>query len=376
MFHRTWQIIRKEFIQMFRDVQMIRLVIIIPVIQLFLFGYVVTTDIKNLETALCDLDKTTASRDLIARFTSSGYFKIVRYADDFDELGTMLDSGDAKVAIGIPVDFEKAIKKGRKEEVLILIDGTNSNTATIAANYAARITETYNSNLVFAKLESLGIRIRGYPPLESEERIWFNPDLKSVRYMVPGIICVLLMQLLVPLTSMGIVKEKERGTMEQIIVTPIRSIELIIGKTLPFAVLGYINILIIMAIGTFWFDVDIKGSIVLLLLLSGVFMLAALGTGLFISTVSRNRQQAMMTGQFIIVPNLLLSGFMFPIASMPELLQYVTYIIPLRYFLIIVRGIFLKGSGIYELWDQIVPLIIFALVTIVLSAARFRKRLS
>lgn len=376
MFQRTWQIIRKEFIQMFRDRQMIRLVIIIPVIQLFLFAYVVTTDIKEIDTSICDMDKTTASRELIQRFTASDYFTIVRSVGNFDELGETLDSGKAKVAIGIPVNFQKDIKSGRTAQVLILIDGTNSNTATIAANYATRITETYNSDLIFTKLESRGVRIQGYPPLESEERVWFNPDLKSIRYMVPGIICILLMQLLIPLTSMGIVKEKERGTMEQIIVTPIRAIELIIGKTLPFAVLGYINILVIIFIGTFWFDVEIKGNILLLLLLSGVFMLAALGTGLFISTVSSTRQQAMMTGQFFIVPNILLSGFMFPIASMPDFLQYVTYIIPLRYFLIIVRGIFLKGSGIHELWEQILALLIFGLVTIVLSAARFRKRLA
>ncbi len=354
---------------------MVRIVIIVPIIQLLIFGYVVTTDIKNIETAVCDMDKSQESRELILRFTSSNYFKIIQYVEDFESLGRTIDSGKAKVAIGISAHFGKDIKKGRTAQILVLVDGTNSNTATIATNYATKIIETYNNDLIFGKLEARGIRIEGIPPLEGEERIWFNPDLKSVRYMVPGIICLLLMQLLIPLTSMGIVKEREIGTMEQIMVTPIKPFELIIGKTVPFAVIGYINIFMILFIGSFWFGVSIKGSLILIFLLSGIFILTALGIGIFISTISGNRQQAVMTGQFIIVPNILLSGFMFPIASMPDFLQYVTYIIPLRYFLIIVRGIFLKGSGCYEVWEQIIALSIFGILVMWLSALRFRKRI-
>lgn len=375
MFYRIYHIIRKEFTQILRDRQMIRMVIIVPIIQLILFGYVATTDIKNIETAICDMDRSQESRGLLLRFTSSDYFKIVQYTDDYERLGRTIEAGTAKVAIGIPAHFGKDIKKGRTAQILILVDGTNSNTATIASNYATKIIETYNNDLIFGKLEAMGIRIEGFPPLEGEERVWFNPDLKSVRYMVPGIICLLLLQLLIPLTSMGIVKEREMGTMEQIMVTPIKPFELIVGKTVPFAVIGYINISLILLIGSFWFGVTIKGSLLLLFLLSGIFIITALGIGIFISTVSRNRQQAVMTAQFIIVPNILLSGFMFPIASMPDFLQYVTYIIPLRYFLIIVRGVFLKGAGAYEVWEQVVALSIFGILVIWLSALRFRKRL-
>jgi len=372
---RILHLVRKELLQLRRDPQMLRIVFIAPLFQLFIFGYAVTTDVKHVATALLDQDRSVQSRELAERFVRSGYFDIVRRPDGPAAVDALLDDGDVQVALVIPRGFAADLAAERTARVQLLIDGSDSMTAGMVAGYAGGVAGEYSARIAAERLERLRVRVQRVPAVEERTRVWYNPELKSVNYMVPGVLSMILFLVTMLLTSMAIVKEREIGTLEQLVVTPITPRELIIGKTLPYIGIGFIDMLLVLALSTFWFRVPIAGSVVLLFALSTVFIFTSLGLGLFISTISLTQQQAMMTTFFIMLPSILLSGFMFPIANMPRFIQYITLLIPLRYFLVIVRGIFLKGNGIAILWPQVVVLLGFGVAILSLSALRFRKRL-
>ncbi|MBI3785503.1 MAG: ABC transporter permease [Deltaproteobacteria bacterium] len=371
---RVFHIVWKETIQLGRDRRMFGMVLLMPVMELFIFGYVVATDVTDIAIAVCDYDQSAASRTYVDQLVHSGYFRVASSCASMNEVSGLLDRGDVKVVLTIPPDFSMRLKRGQPADVMAAVDGSNSNTATIAAAYLEQITLTEAVNVQFPD-RAAGLKLVEHPTVALEPRVWFNPELRSVRYMVPAIICVLLMESLVILTAVAIVREKEQGTMEQLIVTPIRPFELIAGKGIPFIGLGYINMAVVLLAGTFWFDVHITGSLTLLLGFSLLFILTCLGMGLVVSSISNTQQQASMAGQFLLLPNMFFSGFMFPIASMPPMVQKFTYIIPLRYYITIVRGIFLKGVGWSELKDEAAVLLVFGVVIFGLASASFRKQI-
>jgi ABC-2 type transport system permease protein len=370
---RIFQIVWKEVIQIRRDRRMFGLVLMMPVIELFIFGYVVATDVDNIDLAVCDYSQTAESRAYVDQLERSGYFRISAGCERVSDVDDLLDRGAARVALVIPPDFARRLAAGEPAKVMAAVDGSNSNTATIAVSYLEQITLSQAVDVMIPGGGGERLPAR-HPLVSAEPRVWFNPELRSVKFMVPGIICVLLMESLVILTAIAIVKEKERGTIEQILVSPIRRYELILGKAIPFVGLGYVNVTVVILVGTYWFDVAISGSIPLLLFLTGLFILTCLGMGLVVSAISNTQQQASMAGQFVILPNMFFSGFMFPIASMPPLVQKLTYVIPLRYYITIVRGIFLKGVGWMELYDEAAILLVYGILILALATAFFRKQ--
>ncbi len=369
---RVLTLVKKEFIQIRRDRRLLPILLILPVLQLIILGYAVSSDIKHLATAICDLDRTPASRAFTERFTTSGYFDIRHALDDERRIKDLMDAGRARVGIVIPPRFAAKLARGEAATVQLLLDGSDSNTANVAQGYVTQIVNAEAARIV---LDRLGPKALPPVAVEPVVRIWFNPDLKSVNFMVPGVIALILTIVTMTMTATSIVKEKERGTIEQLIVSPIRPYQLMLGKAIPFVIIGYADILIVVLVGLAWFRVPMAGSFGLLLFLSGLFIMTTLGLGLLISTVSQTQQQAMMFGFFANPPFMLLSGFIFPIASMPEPVQYLTYLIPLRYFLVIIRGIFLKGIGLEILWPQALILLLFGVTILGLSALRFRKHL-
>ncbi len=369
-------IIRKEFIQISRDRKMLPIIFFAPVFQLIILGYAANLDVKDIPTVVCDLDRSSRSRELVDAFTNSGFFSVVRDVNDIREVDPYIDNGDASLAIVIPIDFSRDLLAGKQAELQIIADGSDANLATTGLAYAEAIVTGYSIKIAlkrvrgspFAKLTGAGI--------DPQVRVWYNPDLKSRNFMVPGILGLLLMLMTMLLTSLAVVKEKEIGTMEQLVVTPIKPYQLIIGKLTPFAIIGIIDIVLVLLVATFWFDIPVRGSILQLFLLCIVFLMTTLGLGLFVSTVSNTQQQAMMTSTFFVMqPMIFLSGFVFPIENMPKVIQLYTYLLPLRYFFTIVRGIFLKGVGLPELWDEALVLFIFGLAILALSVARFQKKL-
>ena len=351
---------------------MLPILLILPVLQLIILGYAVSSDIKHLATAICDLDRTPESRALADRFATSGYFDIRYHLADERRIKDLVDAGRVRVGIVIPPRFAAGLAREETVTVQLLLDGTDSNTATVAQGYVTQIVNAEASRIV---LERLGPKSLPPTAVDSSIRVWFNPDLKSVNFMVPGVVALILTIVTMTMTATAIVKEKERGTIEQLIVSPIRPYQLMLGKSIPFVIIGYADILIIVVVGLLWFRVPMAGSFGLLLALSGLFIMTTLGLGLLISTVSQTQQQAMMFGFFANPPFMLLSGFMFPIASMPEPMQYLTYLIPLRYFLVVIRGIFLKGVGLEVLWPQAVAMLVFGVSVLTLSALRFQKHI-
>ncbi len=368
-------IVRKEIIHLRRDPRMFAVIFIAPILQLLLLGYAVNLDVRDIPTVVCDMDRSTSSRDFLSRFVNSGYFSLKGMVPAMDDVDAYLDRGRASMALIIPESFGKRLVGGRQATVLVIADGSESQSATVGLSYAAQIAVRYSRGIVVEKLERL--KIHGVSPVrvEPEVRVWYNPNLKSRNFQVPGVICLILMVMTMILTSMAVVREKETGTLEQLIVTPIRSAELLIGKLLPFILIGLIDVGLILSVARWILDVPIRGSVVLLFGLSLVFMLTTLGFGLFISTISRNQQQAMLTAVFFMIPMLLLSGFVFPIENMPQVFQWVTYVIPIRYFFFVVRGILLKGAGFPALWDEGLAMLVLGLSILFLSVVRFRKKL-
>jgi ABC-2 type transport system permease protein len=366
----------KEFLQLFRDPKLRRMVLLMPLVQVMVFGYAVTTDVRRVPTAVVDFDGSASSRDLLSRFSASGYFRFVSRTRDPDEASRLLDEGKAGAILRIDEGFAQDLRAGRTALLQVIVDGTDSNTAGIVLDYSGRIAGEYSGQVLLARLSRL---LGAVPPrkgIELVPRAWFNENLESRNFYVPGVIALIVMLITLTLSSMAVVREKEVGTIEQILVSPITPAEFILGKTLPFALVGYADVLMIAGIGVFWFDVPIRGSLPLLLLATTFYLMTTLGIGLFISTVSGTQQQAMMTVFFFYFPAVLLSGFMFPIANMPVLVQYLTYANPLRYFLVVLRGIFLKGAGPETLWPQMAALLVMGLVTLYFTTRRFRKTLS
>jgi len=367
-------IIRKEFIQLRRDRRMFFIVFFSPVLQLFLLGYAANLDIRNIPVVFCDLDATRTSRDFIAQFPASGYFSLQATVDRAEDVDAYIDQGKASLAVILPKGMGRRLAGRKSVRVQVIVDGAESQSAIVGLNYATMIGLKYSRQLLLERLRSAspGLSI---PRVEPEVRVWYNPELRSRNFMIPGVLAMVLMIITMMLTSLGIVKEKELGTMEQLIVTPVRPHELILGKLLPFFLIGLVEITVVVAVAVFGFGVPVKGSVWLLFGLSPTFMLTTLGLGLFISTISRNQQQAMLTAAFFIIPQIILSGFVFPIENMPRLIQWLTYVVPLRYFLVIIRGLFLKAVGLNALWDETAALLIFGLAILGLSILRFRKTL-
>jgi len=369
-------IIVKEFNQLKRDPRLRATIIIAPILQLLLMGYAATTDVNNISLGICDLDKSVTSREFIRSFVSSGYFTIERNVNQYNQLDALIDKGTLQCAIVIPPNFEKDISAGKSAPVQMLVDGSDGYTAGIALGYAGQIAGAYNQQVLQRIIDRSGIPKPNIGSVTNDTRVWYNPELKSKNFMIPGIVAMILLLTTGMLTAMAIVKEREVGTLEQLIVTPIKPYQLIIGKLVPFILIGFLDVIIVMVVGRFWFNVPIKGSILLLFFSSGIFLLSSLGIGLFVSTVSHSQQQAAMTMQFFIfIPFLYLSGFTFPIENMPRAIQYLTYPIPLRYFLEIVRGIFLKGDGIINLWPDMLAMFLIGATLLILSTMRFHKKL-
>jgi len=372
---RILRIVKKELLQLRRDPRLLVIVVAAPVFQLFIFGYAVTTDVKHITTAVYDEDGSAASRDLTQRFVRSGYFDLTHRPASPPEIDALLDRGEAQMVLHIPRGFAKDLARGRVAHLQVILDGSDSMTAGIVAGYVGGVVQAYSQHVVADRLDRVRAQLPRLPSVEERLRVWYNPELKSVNFMVPGVICMILLVVTMLLTSLAIVKEREIGTLEMLVVTPIRARELMVGKTIPFIIIGFLDMLLVLTVGVLWFHVPIAGSVPLLFALAAVFLLTSLGMGLFISTVSRTQQQAMMTSFFIMLPSILLSGFMFPIENMPRVIQWLTYAIPLRYFLAIIRGIFLKGNGLEVLWPQVLALAAFGVGIMSLSALRFSKRL-
>jgi ABC-2 type transport system permease protein len=368
------EIVRKEFFQIRQDKRMLGISVVAPVIMVLLLGYAATTDIRNSELVVCDMDKTAESREFVKRFTTSGYFVEKYQVDLTREIDYFIEHGKANIALVIPVGFGRRLLARETTQVQVILDGADANTANILLTYASQIIIQYSQSTMGDI--SLLRRVARAGMVIPEPRIWFNPDLLSSNFMVPGVVALVLMIITMTLTSLGIVKEKELGTMEQLMVTPIRPYELILGKLIPFIIIGFTDVLVVLAVARFWFRVPLLGSLPLLFGLSGLFILTTLGLGIFISTIAKSQQQAMLIAQFFIfMPFIFLSGFAFPIANMPPIVQYATYIVPLRYFLEIVRGIFLKGAGLRELWGQAAALLLFGITILTISVLRFHKKL-
>jgi ABC-2 type transport system permease protein len=383
MWERLKHMLIKEFIQIFRDPRMKAVIFGTPIIQLVVIGYAVTTDVTQVATAVADFDRTQETREIARRFQSSGYFQVVRWVEDSKVVRTLIDQGEVKVAIQFDPGFARDLARGSTAVIQVIVDGTDSNTASVVLDYANRIIAQVNRErlqpLLAARAVARGevapITPGALPGVELRSRAWFNPDLRSRNYYIPGVIAILIMLTLMMMTAMAIVREREIGTMEQLLVSPIRPAELILGKTLPFALIGFFDVVIITTVAVLWFSVPIRGSLMLLFGTTSLFLLPVLGIGLYISTISKTQQQALMSTFFFFQPAMLLSGFAFPIASMPEAIQYLTYLNPLRYFLVIIRGIFLKGNGADVLWPQMLALFVLGTGVLTASALRFQKRL-
>ncbi|RKX18718.1 MAG: ABC transporter permease [Candidatus Zixiibacteriota bacterium] len=373
MIFRLSHIIKKELIQTLRDKRAFTLLLIAPLIQLLIFGYVATTDIKKTPMVICDYDNTSSSREFIEKFTASGYFDNKYYTRSSELFNYRLDASQAVVGITIPAGFSETLKKGRQASVGIVLDGTNSNLATILSGYINFTTADYSRQISNNFIKSKGLSLSN--GIDVQPRVWFNPDLKSVNFMVPGVMGMLILILLLNLTSLSIVRERELGTAEQLVVTPIKPIELVIGKIIPACLTGYLVITLVLVTGLIWFKINFAGSVFLLYFLAAFFMFCAISMGLLISTYSQTGDQAMWANQFLMMPNVLLSGFIFPIDNMPDVVQYLTYILPMRYFLRIIRGIFLQGAGFTDLWHQALILLIWAVIVTLLAALRLRKHL-
>ncbi len=373
VFERLYNMIKKEFIQVFRNSKMKAIILVMPLIQSMIFGYAVTTDVRQVETAIYDLNQTPESRDLIDRFVRSGYFVVKEQIHSDREISELIDYGKVSAVIKIPATFSGDILSGKTAAVQVIVDGTDSNTAGVVLNYAGNIIRSDAIELLQKRAGSSALTSVG---VNLQTRAWFNENLTSRNFYVPGVIAGIVMLVTLLLTSMAVVREKEMGTMEQIAVTPITPLEFILGKTMPSIIIGFVNMIFVTLVSVFWFDIPVRGSIFLLLVANGFFLMTTIGIGLIISTLSETQQQAMMSTFFFYLPALLLSGFMFPIANMPKLVQAVTYLNPLRYFLIIIRGIFLKGVGIEILWPQILALLLLGVFVLTLAVKKFHKTLA
>lgn len=376
MGERIRQMLIKELIQVFRDPRMRVVLFVIPILQTIIIGYAVTTDVRNVPTAIVDQDQTTASRELLERFSGSGYFRIVSRGASDAGVTQQIDRGVVFVVLRVLPGFEADLRAGRTAQLQVVVDGTDSNTAGIVMSYVNRIAADYSQHALVERFEQSfgGGQLPGQ--VELRTRAWFNENLESRNFYVPGVIVTVVSVVTLLLTSMAVVREKEIGTMEQVMVTPITPTEFILGKTIPFALIALVDVVVVAAVGAFWFGVPVRGNLALLLLGTSLYLLTMLGIGLLISTVSQTQQQAMMSTFFFFFPAMLLSGFAFPIANMPTVVQWLTLLNPLRYYLVIIRAIFLKGVGLSVLWPQMAVLAVMGVSVLWVVSRRFHKTLA
>jgi len=376
MLARIKQMLIKEFIQVFRDKRTRFVLLGPPIIQMLVFGYAATFEIHHVPTVVLDLDHSQESRELISRFSSSPYFDVQRQLTDYRQVGDLIDRGKATVGLEINAGFAQNLRKGQTAPLQVIVDATNSNTALIASGYITQIAlgfaQDYQRDRIYRIAPQM---IEKMPSVQLEQRPWYNSDLRSRWFFVPGIIGSLTLVLVVTLTAFAVVREREIGTLEQIMVTPIRPSEFILSKTLPFFLIGLFDVSLIATVGTLWFQVPFRGQIVVLFAGAILFLLCMLGVGLLISTVSSTQQQAMVTAFFFIMPAITFSGFGFPISTMPQWLQYLTYLSPLRYFLIVLRGTYLKGVGMEILWPQMLAMAALGISLLSVAVLRFHKAL-
>jgi ABC-2 type transport system permease protein len=365
-------LMRKEFLELRRDPRLFGLVIVAPIVQLTVLGYAATTDVRDVPIVVVDADRSPASRALISRFDASDNFGIVAILDSTNEIDRWLEEGRAWMALNIPPNYGRLVASGDTAPLQVVADGTDSNSTNVALGYARVLVAGYAQDLV---AERTGRAPQ--PPVNAVIRVWFNPDLESRVFMIPGIVALLLLVVTTNLSAMAIVREKELGTLEQLNVTPIARWELIVGKLIPYAVVGMIDVALVLLVAILWFEVPMRGSLALLFAMCGVYLLSTLGLGLFVSTISSTQQQAMMTSVFFfMMPMIYLSGFIFPIENMPAWIQPITYLLPLRYFLVILRGLFLKGVGLETFWPQALALLAWGVAVLWLATLRSSKRVA
>ncbi len=372
---RVGHLLRKEFRQMLRDPRAKRLLFIAPIVQLLIFGYAATTDVRNASTIVVDHDRTSDSRQLVAALTASGYFRVVRVGDRPADLISALDHGDALMGIEIPRGFAADLAAGREAKVQLLVDGSTANTANVALGYATRIISRFGleRGAEVAARSGAAIAAAG---VDLRSRAWYNPNLESRVYNVPAVMGTIVMLMSLLLTSLAVVREREIGTLEQLMVSPLRPIELIVGKTLPAVLVAFMDMILISAVALLWFGIPFRGSALVLIASSLLYIFSGLGVGLLISTVSNTQQEAFMTMFFFFFPAIILSGFMFPVQNMPLAIQYVTLLDPIRHYLVIVRGVFLRGAGWSVLYPQMLILLVMGVSVLGFAATRFRKTIA
>jgi ABC-2 type transport system permease protein len=372
---RLISIIRKEFTQIVRDKRTLFIILVIPIVQLFLLGYSATSDVRNVPLAVFDQCLCQESRSLLNAYRSANYFKLAFDTSSEDQIRSLIEQGKARAGILIPHDYNTQLALG-KAQVAFILDGSDATAGSSAYSAAILIGQSQATQLMLQKLERSGLNASTIqPPLQVSTRVWYNPDLVSSYFMIPGVIGMILYAITSILTATAVVRERERGTIEQLIVTPVRPGELVLGKVVPYVILAFIDTLEVLAIGHWWFGMPVLGDLSLILACSGLMLLSGLGIGLFVSTIANTQQEAILTVFMTILPSIFLSGFFFPIEAMPVVLQWVSYIIPLRYYLVIIRALLIKGVGAGAIWNEILPLIIFGLVIMTAASFRFRKRL-
>jgi ABC-2 type transport system permease protein len=374
MNHRLISIIRKEFIQIWRDPRTLVIILIIPIVQLFLLGYSATSDIKNIQLAVFDQSRSAESRALLESYQAADYFVVSHYLESEDEARALIEKGDARAALIIPPDFGQRLAEG-EAQVSFILDGSDPTVASTSLSAARLIGQAYATEILAETIASTGQKFELQPPVDVRTNVWYNPDLISAYFMIPGVIGMILFAITAILTATAVVRERERGTIEQLIVTPIRSWELIVGKITPYVLLAFLDMIEVLAIGHWWFGVPIRGSLALILLTSGIFLLSGLGIGLFASTIANTQQEAMLIVWMTLLPAIFLSGFFFPLQAMPQILQWVSMIIPLRYYLVIIRALLLKGVGLEMILNEVLALVAFAVVIMTAASVRFHKRL-
>lgn len=372
---RLASIIRKEFIQISRDPRTLVLVLIIPVMQLFLLGYAATNDVRNVPLAVFDQDRGPAARALLDAFRAADYFRLAYDVDSNDDLQALIDRGSARAGLIIPPGYTRSLSGAGTAEVAFILDGSDPTVAATALSAAQLIGQTHATQIMAERLARRGSALRLELPLSVHTRVWYNPDLRQAYFMVPGVIGMILFALTSILTATAVVRERERGTIEQLIVTPIRSWELVVGKLLPYVVLALLNTIEVLVIGSWWFGVPVRGNVALILGVSAIFLMSSLGIGLLASTIANTQQEAMLSVWMLLLPSIFLSGFFFPLEAMPIALQWISLAMPLRYYLVIIRTLMLKGAGLENIQGDVLALTIFGLVIMGAAAARFRKRL-
>jgi ABC-2 type transport system permease protein len=363
---------RKEFLHIVRDRRTLAVMLVMPAIQLLLMGYAATTDIEHLQTAVLDGDKSAAARELLDAYRASDYFEIIYYVESEQELQRLVDAGEVRAGLIIPPGYERDLAAGQKAQVAFVIDGSDPGVATGVFAASQSVGQAHSMRILE---QTMGVDLDELPGVQVRPRVWYNPDMRSADFMVPGIIGMVLYFLTALFVALAIVREREQGTIEQLIVTPVRPLELIVGKIVPYAFIAYACVVEVLVVGILWFGAPVHGSLRLLLVLSGLFLLTSLGIGIFISTSAKTQQEAMLLAWLTMLPSIFLGGFFFPIEAMPPALQVVTYAVPLRYILVVIRGIMLKGVGLSILFPEVVAMTVFGVAIMVLAASRFRKRL-